>query len=1566
MKKILGLDLGTNSIGWALVDADEKIILGMGSRIIPMTQDVLDTFSGGKPLETQTAARTSYRGIRRIRERHLLRRERLHRVLNVLGFLPEHYVQEIDFDKHFGQFVDESEPKLTYNNRNFIFISSFEEMLSDFKQSQPQLFYTKPNGKETKIPYDWTIYYLRKKALSQKIAKEELAWIILNFNQKRGYYQLRGEDDADATRTAQTRIYFDTQIINSIVDTGSVYKGLKVIQITLANGDSGKYFSKEVPNWIGLQKNIIATIDLDKDGNDRFEDDGTLKRRFSIPTEEDWEKKWKLIKIKTEKEIKDANATVGAYIYENLLQNPSQKIRGKLVRTIERKFYKEELVAILKKQIELQPELFTDDLYNDCVRELYRNNEAQQFVLSKRDFVHLFVEDIIFYQRPLRSQKSSIGNCTLEKHPIKDKDGKIVRDDNGKPVLVPLKVISKSHPLYQEFRVWQWLSNLKIYRKEDDADVTTEFLKNTEDVVNLFEFLMKQKEVGHKDILKHLVNPILKEKFPNAKPAAFNKEVDKEIAKYRWNYVFDDSKEKEEDKSKKYPCNSTGFIIREKLKKVENVPNGFLTPTIEQHLWHVIYSVTDKKEYEAALKSFANKYKLDENSFVEKFRKFQPFPSEYGAYSEKAIKKLLPLMRLGKYWSWNAIDTKTQSRIEKIITGEYDENIKTRVREKAINLIDNNHFQGLPIWLASYVIYDRHSEVESIDKWHMSHDMQEYLYYFKQHELRNPIVEQVITETLRVVKDVWEHFAELNHIPYSLIYDEKKKKNVKSYNSYFDEIHVELGREMKNTADDRKRLTDQVTNNEVTNLRIKALLAELKENSDGKLPVENVRPFSPMQQDALRIYEDGVLNSTIELPEDIVKISKSSQPSKSELQRYKLWLEQRYRSPYTGQMIPLGRLFTEDYQIEHIIPKSRYFDDSFNNKVICESAVNQLKDKLLGLEFIKKYPGQKVECGMGKVVEIFSEEAYQTFVKDHYAKSKTKRQNLLLEEIPEKMIARQMNDTRYISKFISSLLSNIVRADKEDDGINSKNLIPGNGKITTILKKDWGMDAVWNDLILPRFERMNQLTNTDVFTYWNEQYQKYLPIDSVNIDSKQVKIEKKRIDHRHHAMDALVIACMTRDHVNYLNNKNAHEKGTNDEKGFRYDLKNKLCFKTKLDDKGNYKWQLKKPWSKIETEALIKADNDFTIDAKNKLETVVVSFKQNLRVINKATNNYEKWVEKEGKKVKAKVKQEGTNWAIRKSLHTPMPYGKKSYSFDLLKIAESVGKREYIIDDEIKAKVEKVLIECNGKITEAQKRLKQFPLIDNNGNPIIQTAFRIDTEKFRRRQQISLLSNRGQGGVKNIEDAKKVIDKIVDFKIRKDLLQHLKECNEDLDKAFSPEGIESFNSKRKIPIYKLPIGESGSGRFCVGNKISTKHKWVEADKGTNLYFAVYESKEGKRSYDSIPLNVVIERLKQGAPPVDLKNENDFYLTPNDLVYVPNEDERVNIKNLNPREFNQEQRRNIYKVVSFTGNRLSCIPHSVATSVVNKLEYTQLNKIEFTKEKESLIKLKVDRLGNISI
>ena len=58
------------------------------------------------------------------------------------------------------------------------------------------------------------------------------------------------------------------------------------------------------------------------------------------------------IKIKTEKLIEDTRKTVGEFIYDSLLQNPDVKVAGKLIRTIERKFYKDELIKILQKQSE--------------------------------------------------------------------------------------------------------------------------------------------------------------------------------------------------------------------------------------------------------------------------------------------------------------------------------------------------------------------------------------------------------------------------------------------------------------------------------------------------------------------------------------------------------------------------------------------------------------------------------------------------------------------------------------------------------------------------------------------------------------------------------------------------------------------------------------------------------------------------------------------------------------------------------------------------------------------------------------------------------------------------------------------------------------------------------------------------------------------------------------------------------------------------------------------------------------------------------------------------------------
>ncbi|MDR2205716.1 MAG: type II CRISPR RNA-guided endonuclease Cas9, partial [Flavobacteriaceae bacterium] len=768
-------------------------------------------------------------------------------------------------------------------------------------------------------------------------------------------------------------------------------------------------------------------------------------------------------------------------------------------------------------------------------------------------------------------------------------------------------------------------------------------------------------------------------------------------------------------------------------------------------------------------------------------------------------------------------------------------------------------------------------------KWKTVADLEKYLEEFKQHSLRNPIVEQVILETLRVVRDIWKKYGD------------------------FSEIHIELGREMKNTAEDRKRITNQVTDNENTNLRIKALIMELKENSDGKLQVDDVRPYSPIQQEALKIYEEGALNSNLEIDEDILKISKTAQPSKSELQRYKLWLEQKYRSPYTGEFISLSRLFTSDYQIEHIIPQSRYFDDGLNNKVICEAAVNQKKDKQLGLEFIKNHHGEKIPCGNGKTVTIFSEDEYRDFVKQHYAKNRTKKNNLLLDDIPEKMIERQMNDTRYISKYISQLLSNIVREETDDDGINSKNLIPGNGKITSTLKQDWGLNDVWNLLILPRFERMNQLTQTENFTSKNQQGHS---IPAIPLELSK-GFQKKRIDHRHHAMDALVIACATRSHVNYLNNISAKVEDSNNEDKkkkqieIRNQIKNTLCFKTKPDDKGNYKWVFKKPWG------------NFAVDAKNELEKIVVSFKQNLRVINKTTNKYLAY--QNGKKV-LKPQTKGDSWAIRKPLHKDTVSGKVELSW---------------------VKVPK------GKILTATRKN-------------LDVSFDL-----------------------------KSINSITDTGIQKILRNYLHSKNNNPELAFSPEGIEEMNKniqqfndgKFHQPIYKVRVFELGS-KFPLGQTGNKKDKYVEAAKGTNLFFAVYADEKGNRNYETIPLNIVIERLKQGLKPVSETNEKGdnllFHLSPNDLVYVPTEEEKENIGMIDWGNLSKEQLGRIYNVNDFsttcyfTPNRIAkaIAPKEVDLSfddTKNKLSGsfdTKTASVEGKQIKDVCIKLNIDRLGNI--
>ena len=466
MKNILGLDMGPNSIGWAVVNADtseekKEILRGIeaaGVRVLPMDADTLGKFNRGNS-QSQTKERTRRRSVRRLAERAKLRRQRLNRVLQVLGLLPEHYAAALD---RYGKFLTPEGCPLEWapekdGGRRFLFEAAFREMVADFQAHCPAGVLP-----SQKFPHDWTLYYLRRKALTEKISREELAWVLLSFNQKRGYHQLRGEEE-ELTGKKRTEERFDEQVVTDVEDAGPAKGGKRTFIVTLTDGTRGKTELCERPDWTGKKLSLIITTDLDKNGLPRYDEqlDGP-SRRFKVPTEEEWDTQWALVKAKAEHDISTSGTTVGCYIYQHLRENPSVKVRGRLVRTIDRRFYRDELLRILKTQEQFHPELQDAAKLDDCLAELYPHNEPHRQEARSRGMAGFLADDVIFYQRPLRSKKSLIADCPYESHEYVD-------HETGEIRRVPVKCVARSNPLFQEFRLWQFIANLRILRRENQS-----------------------------------------------------------------------------------------------------------------------------------------------------------------------------------------------------------------------------------------------------------------------------------------------------------------------------------------------------------------------------------------------------------------------------------------------------------------------------------------------------------------------------------------------------------------------------------------------------------------------------------------------------------------------------------------------------------------------------------------------------------------------------------------------------------------------------------------------------------------------------------------------------------------------------------------------------------------------------------------------------------------------------------------------------------------------------------------------------------------------------------------
>lgn len=1130
MPQILGLDLGTNSIGWSIVEKNDNDLQSLhmidaGSRILPMTADQLSDFDKGNT-QSACAERRLKRTARRMNERRKMRRERLMTVLKTAGFIPEDC--ETDAEHSIAY------PKSDNGEHEFAFTRSFNQMLQQSKAAHPQF-----TSEGKLIPHDWTLYYLRHKALTQALTPAELAWVILSFNTKRGYYQLEdAEQPSESKSTTDVRKEFCSLTVDDVqmVNVDSKDPRYNWYTITYTNGLQQKRRAPNTPCNPGDHLDAIVTTTYDAQGNVKLDRDGQPKIKVSTPGADDWT----LRKKRTEALLDNKSLTVGSYIYQSLLNDPDVKVRGQLVHTIDRTHYASELRKILQNQAQHIAALTDREVLQRCLARLYPSNDAQRNRYANKTLIDLIVDDVVFYQRPLRSNKSLIDRCQFETRQWLD-------PETGQMQVKGVACAPRSHPAFAEYRLWQFISNLRILRRQGinngkpdvDFDVTNEYLPDAYSRAALFDALIKLRDINQ-------------EQFLGAKGLRLHTAERKNL---RWNYPED----------KTYPCNPTHADIERRWPGLDN--------SQKLALWHILYSVTDRTERIKALKRFARKNGIaDVEGFAEALRSLK-LDDGYAAYSLKAINKMLPLMRQDHHWSADNIDAATRQRLEGLMEG-----VVNGWENAAIAAMGNRNsidqFQGLGQYQAAYAVYNRHSEAADLTRWQSPADIDAFLLKFKQHSLRNPVVEQLATETLRVVRDIWQKYGAI------------------------DEIHIEMGRNLKQDARGRKNDYDRNRANESANLRVKRLLAELAKPQHN---VDGVRPDSKPQQELLRIVDDSVLTAG-DVPDDIARIAQKlgdarvADISSADITRYRLWLEQQYKSPYTGQVIPLSRLFTVDYQIEHIIPQARYFDDSLANKVVCEALVNREKGARLGREFIAQSGGSVLPGPGGKSVKILNLEQYDAFVAKHYAHNRAKMRRLMLDEITDDFSQRQLTDTRYMSRMMLQLLSAAVRAPGETEAV-SRRVIATNGAITDRLKHDWGLHDVWNDVIAPRFRRLNQMTNSNL--YGQDEC-----VDGRRFFRTQVPFDlapgfnKKRIDHRHHALDAIVIACTTRSIVNYLNNASAADSRRDE----RRDIRAAVCHRRK---DGSSQWLVNKPWP------------SFTTDVRTALLNMLVSFKVRRRVLTK-------------------------------------------------------------------------------------------------------------------------------------------------------------------------------------------------------------------------------------------------------------------------------------------------------------------------------------------------------------
>ncbi len=501
---------------------------------------------------------------------------------------------------------------------------------------------------------------------------------------------------------------------------------------------------------------------------------------------------------------------------------------------------------------------------------------------------------------------------------------------------------------------------------------------------------------------------------------------------------------------------------------------------------------------------------------------------------------------------------------------------------------------------------------------------------------------------------------------------------------------------------------------------------------------------------------------------------------------------------YCGQPISFtAAILGEEVEVEHIIPKAKLFDDSQSNKTLTHRKCNANKKDMTAFDFMNS----KSEVEFNEYIERVNN-LYKIGLL-----SKTKRDKLLLTEkkISNDFISRQLRETQYISKKTRELLTKLCH-----------NVWVTSGTITAELRHIWGWDDVLENLQISKYKNVG-LTE---------------PIEFSNKENSDIR-EKiigwtKRDDNRHHAIDALTIACTKQGFIQRFNNLSSNKN----RKEMRYEIEYYDDRKSLLE---NYIYS-KKPFS--------------TKQVQDVIQNILISIKPGKKVASYGVRK----IKKEGKKIIVQ-----RNILIpRGSLSEESIYGKIN-SIEKAKPIKYLFENPHLIfKTYIKNLVEERLLLHKGDIKSSLASLKKSPIYLDKENTVElkhATCFKPEFVIKYPIQSIKL----------------KDIESIIDKRVQEIISTRLARFDNNEKEAFK--NLENdpiwFNEDKKIPIKTV---RCYTGLSAV-EPIKTNESGIPigfVKPGNNHHLAIYLDEQGNSQPSICSFWHAVERKKFGLP-IIIKN-----------------------------------------------------------------------------------------------